>query len=81
MKPLGCKRLNELQQHVSVHVCGVQGDHNAKSLKPNVTAKLLFVRSMACSSFVFGAGHILKRATIVYFKTHGYSVVINISYR
>jgi len=33
--------LNELLKHVSVHVYDLRGEHNANSVKPSSTAKLL----------------------------------------
>jgi len=44
--------LNELLQHVSVHVYHLQGAGNANSSKPNSTADLLFIGSLVCSSFI-----------------------------
>jgi hypothetical protein len=45
--------LNELFQHVTVHVYHLQGAGNADSSKPVSTAELLFIGSLVCSSFIF----------------------------
>jgi len=44
--------LNELLQHVPVHVYHLQGEHSGSSCIPNATAKLLFVGSLVISIFV-----------------------------
>jgi hypothetical protein len=46
--------LNELLQHVSVHV---QGAGNANASKPSSTAELLFIGSLVYSSFIIDADY------------------------